>query len=154
MDKDFLERLLNYSKTSVKQKTSQWKKEIKKLNNKIFKLEMKKREKIYKYNKKAQTIKIEALKHKLELKIHQRPTERQRSNIAQLDDAKKKQDRLEYFERLEEQIISLEKDIIKVEKQIDELSFEYEDRKNEMNKRNLSKFYTNLSSFALIRFND
>ena len=154
MDKDFLERLLNYSKTSVKQKTSQWKKEIKKLNNKIFKLEMKKREKIYKYNKKAQTIKIEALKRKLELKIHQRPTERQRSNIAQLDDAKKKQDRLEYFERLEEQIISLEKDIIKVEKQIDELSFEYEDRKNEMNKRNLSKFYTNLSSFALIRFND
>ncbi len=154
LDKLLLENLVKSSKTSVKQKISQWKKEIKKLNDKIFKLEMNKREKIYKYNKKAQTIKIEALKRKLEVKINQRPSERQRSNIAQLHDAKKKQERLENIERLEEQISSLEKDIKKVEKQIDELSFEYEDRKNEMNKRNLSKFYTNLSSFALIRFND
>jgi hypothetical protein len=115
---------------------------------------MKKRDKIYQYNKKALTIKIEALKRKLELKIHQRPSERQKSNIAKLDDEKKKLERLEYYEQLEEQISSLEKDIKRVEKQIDDLSFEYEDRKNEMNKRNLSKFYTNLSSFAFVRFTD
>ena len=154
LSKDVVENLLRFSKLSIKQKISQWKQEIKKLNDKIFKLEMNKKEKIYNYNKKAQTIKLESLKRKLEQKIHQRPTDRQKSNIAKLDDEKRKQERMERYRHLEEEINVLEHDIKSVEKKIDDLSFEYEDRKNEMNKRNLSKFYTNLSSFALIKFID
>ncbi len=154
LEGEFIENLLNFSKTNIKQKTSQWKKDIKKLNDKIFKLEMRKKDKIYKYNKKAQTIKLESLKRKLEQKINQRPSVRQKDNIAKLDDEKKKKERLDRYQRLEEEIGVLERDIKAVEKIIDDLSFEYEDRKNEMNKRNLSKFYTNLSSFALIRFSD
>ena len=154
LNRELIESLSNLSKTSIKQKISQWKKEIKKLNNKIFKLEMNKKNRIYNYNKKAQTIKFESLKRKLEQKINQRPTERQKRNIANLDDMKKKKDRLERFQRLEEEIRILEQDIKDVEKKIDELSFENEDRKNEMNKRNLSKFYTNLSSFAVVKFVD
>lgn len=151
---EFIENLLNFSKTNIKQKTSQWKKDIKKLNDKIFKIEKRKKDKIYKYNKKAQTIKLESLKRKLEQKISQRPSVRQKDNIAKLDDEKKKKERLERYQRLEEEIMILERDIKAVEKRIDDLSFEYEDRKNEMNKRNLSKFYTNLSSLAIVRFVD
>ena len=154
LEVDFLEDLIKFSKTSIKQKISQWKKDIKKLNDKIFKIEMKKKDKIYKYNKKAQTIKIESLKRRLEQKINQRPSERQKKNIAKLDDEKKKNERLDRYQRLEEEIEVLEKDIKAIEKKIDDLSFEYEDRKNEMNKMNLSKFYTNLSSFAIVRFVD
>jgi len=154
LEVDFLEDLIKFSKTSIKQKISQWKKDIKKLNDKIFKIEMKKKDKIYKYNKKAQTIKIESLKRRLEQKINQRPSERQKKNIAKLDDEKKKKERLDRYQRLEEEIEVLEKDIKAIEKKIDDLSFEYEDRKNEMNKMNLSKFYTNLSSFAIVRFVD
>ncbi|TFG23974.1 MAG: hypothetical protein EU532_12970 [Promethearchaeota archaeon] len=150
----FLEDLLKFSKTSIKQKISQWKKDITKLNDKIFKLEMRKKDKIYNYNKKAQTIKFESLKRKLEQKINQRPSERQKKNIAKMDDEKKKKERFDHYQRLEEEIKVLEKDIKAVEKRIDDLSFEYEDRKNEMNKMNLSKFYTNLSSLAIVRFVD
>ena len=152
LKEEFLEDLLKFSKKSIKQKTSQWKEDIKKLNEKIFKLEMRKKDKIYKYNKKAQTIKLELLKRKLEQKINQRPSERQKKNILKLNDETKKKERLERYQRLEEEIKVLEKDIKTVEKRIDDLSFEYEDRKNEMNKRNLSKFYTNLTSFAIVKF--
>jgi chromosome segregation ATPase len=152
LKEEFLEDLLKFSKKSIKQKTSQWKEDIKKLNEKIFKLEMRKKDKIYKYNKKAQTIKLESLKRKLEQKINQRPSERQKKNILKLNDETKKKERLERYQRLEEEIKVLEKDIKTVEKRIDDLSFEYEDRKNEMNKRNLSKFYTNLTSFAIVKF--
>jgi len=149
-----IEKLFKLSKRNIKQKTSQWKKEIKKLNDKVFKLEIYKKEKIFDYNRKAQTIKFESLKRKLEQKINQRPTERQKKNITKLEDEKKKIERLERYQRLEEEIGILEKDIKNVEKRIDDLSFEYEDSKNEMRKRNLSKFYTNLSSFAIIEFMD
>lgn len=154
LNRDLIESLSNFSKKSIKQKTSQWKKDIIKLNNKIFKLEMNKKEKVYKYNNKAQSIKLESLKKRLEQKLNQKPSERQKRNIAKLDDEKKKKERLEYYQKLEEEIGNLEKDIKAVKKKIDDLSFEYEDRKNEMNKRNLSKFYTNLSSIAIVKFID
>ncbi|MEJ2296197.1 MAG: hypothetical protein P8Y23_15715, partial [Candidatus Lokiarchaeota archaeon] len=115
LSKDLVESLLRFSKFSIKQKISQWKQEIKKLNDKIFKLEMNKKEKIYNYNKKAQMIKLESLKRKLEQKINQRPTDRQKSNIAKLDDEKRKQERKERYRRLEEEILVLEHDIKVVE---------------------------------------
>jgi hypothetical protein len=115
---------------------------------------MKKKEKIYKFNKKALSLKLEAMKLKLERKTNQRPTERQKANLASITDEKKKQEKIERYKRLEEDIRFIEKDIKLIEKQIDDLSFNYEDLKNEMKKRNLAKFYTNLTSFAIIRFID
>ena len=66
----------------------------------------------------------------------------------------KKQERIDKIKKLEEEIKFIQKDIKLTEKKLDDLSFEYEDLKNEMNKRNLSKFYTNLLSFALLKVVD
>ena len=44
--------------------------------------------------------------------------------------------------------------ILKVQKKIDDLAFDYDDLKNDMSKRNLAKFYTNLDAFAVIRFSE
>ncbi len=154
LDKYPLDSLLKTSKMNIKRKTSQWKKEVRKLNDKIFNIEMKKKEKIYKFNRKALNLKLEAMKLKLERKTNQRPSERQKANLASLTDEKKKQEKIERYERLEEDIRFIEKDIRLIERQIDDLSFNYEDLKNEMKKRNLAKFYTNLTSFAIIRFID
>ena len=51
-------------------------------------------------------------------------------------------------------IMYIKKDIQSVKRKLDDLSFEYEDLKKEMHKRNLAKFYTNLNSFAIIRFTE
>ena len=48
----------------------------------------------------------------------------------------------------------MKKDIVGIKKKLDDVSFEYEDLKNEMKKRNLAKFYTNILGFAVIRFID
>ena len=75
-------------------------------------------------------------------------------NIKYLDDEKRREARLEKIRQLEEEIRFIEKDINHNEKNIDELSFEYEDLKNEMLKRNIGKYYTNLLSYAIITFVD
>ena len=41
-----------------------------------------------------------------------------------------------------------------IDKKLDDLAFEYEDLKKEMDKRNIAKYYTNLSSFAIIKLNN
>lgn len=66
----------------------------------------------------------------------------------------KKQERLDYFKKLEEEIKFIKKDLQVIEKKLDDLAYEYEDLKNDMNKRNLSKFYTNLLSFAILKIVD
>ncbi|KKM19235.1 hypothetical protein LCGC14_1657710 [marine sediment metagenome] len=55
------------------------------------------------------------------------------------------------IKKLEEEIKFLKSDIRLIQIKLDDLSFEFEDLKNEMVKRNLSKFYTTILSFALIK---
>ncbi|MFX1392715.1 MAG: SNF2-related protein [Promethearchaeota archaeon] len=147
-----IDKLTKEAKYKIKTKTSQWKKEIKLLNDKIFNLERSKKEKIYSHKKKALNIKLESLKKKLQRKKNQRPSERQKQNIINEKDNKKKKEKLDRIDKLEEEIRFIEKDIKKLEKKIDDLIFEYEDLTNDMKKRNLGKYYTNLLAFANIRF--
>ncbi|MFW9785289.1 MAG: helicase-related protein, partial [Candidatus Heimdallarchaeota archaeon] len=157
-DNDFIkfftepfEKYQEKAKNIVKSKTSIWKKEIKQLNDKIFASERDKKKKIYKYNRRALSLKIEAMQQRLERNQNRRPTERQLQNIRNLKDETKKQERLRSIQKLEEDIQFIERDIKLAENKLDDLSFEYEDLKNEMKRRNLSKFYTNMLSFAIIR---
>ncbi|MHA1525565.1 MAG: helicase-related protein, partial [Promethearchaeota archaeon] len=154
LSQSFLKRIKEKAKSHVKYTTSYWKKDIKDLNNKIFNLEMKKKEKIYEHKKRILHIRIEALKDKLQRKNNQKPTQQVLKNIQNLDDEKRREARLEKIRQLEEEIRFIEKDIKHNEKNIDDLSFEYEDLKNEMLKRNIGKYYTNLLSYAIIMFVD
>jgi SNF2 family DNA or RNA helicase len=151
-------KLLDYlrikAKDRVKLKTSRWKKEIKALNEKIFEKERIKKERIYEYRKRILRLRLESLKKTLERQEKKRPTEKQLLNIEKLNDQNKKKERLEKLEELEEQIKFIRKDIKKIERLIDDLAFEYEDLLNEMKKRNLAKFYTNLSALSVIRITD
>ena len=71
-----------------------------------------------------------------------------------MTDLTKKQERLNKLKKLEEDIKFITKDLNLTKKKLDDLSFEYEDLKNEMIKRNLSKFFTNLLSFSLLKLVD
>ncbi|MCK4287547.1 MAG: hypothetical protein KAX18_15150, partial [Candidatus Lokiarchaeota archaeon] len=142
------------AKGIIKSKTSIWKEEIKKLNDKIFTIERDKKKKIYAYNRRVLNYKWETLHQRLERNKKKKPTKKQLQNINSLNDEIKKQERLQVIHKLEEEIRFNERDIKLVEKKLDELSFEYEDLKNEMNRRNLAKFYTNLLSLAIIRLVD
>ncbi|MFX1478198.1 MAG: DEAD/DEAH box helicase [Promethearchaeota archaeon] len=142
------------AKKLIKRKTSIWKTEIKRLNEKIYNLEYNKKKKIYSHNKRVLQSKIDALERRLERSRNRRPTSRQLQNIQNLKDESKKQERLQNLQRLEEEVRFLEKDITSANKKLDDLSFNYEDLKNEMKRRNLSKFYTNILSIAIIRLVD
>jgi CII-binding regulator of phage lambda lysogenization HflD len=154
IDITFIDNLRKKAKSIVKWKTSQWKTEIKALNDKIFEIEQRKKEKIFAHNKKLLTIKLESLKLKLEKKESKKPTERQLLNIKSIDDQQRRQERLDNIDKLREEIRFLEKDVEKVDKKLDDLAFDYNDLKTDMNKRNLAKFYTNLDAFAIIRFSE
>ena len=149
-----IENLRQFAKSHTKKKTSMWKREIKNLNDKIFKLEQDKKTKIYSHKRDIFTIKLELLKQKLERKTNQRPNEKQRFNIENIKDESKKKEKLENLKNLEEEISIIKEDIIKLKKKLDDLSFEFEDLKNEMNKQNLAKFYTNILGLAIIQFTD
>jgi SNF2 family DNA or RNA helicase len=142
------------AKKIVKSKTSVWKKEIKQLNDKIFIIERDKKKKIYNYSRRVLNLKLESLNQRLERNVNKKPTSRQLQNINNLKDYDRKQERLQDIKRLEEEIRIDERNIKRIEKNLDELSFEYEDLKNEMKRRNLAKFYTNLLSFAIVHFDD
>ena len=146
-----IDTLSKTAKKIVKSKTSLWKNEIKILNDKIFDLERSKKEKIYAHKRNVLFFKLDSLKQRLERKRNSRPTERQLQNINKMSDETKKQERLDKIQKLEEEIMFIERDIQNVEKKIDDLSFEFEDLKQEMIKKNLAKFYTNLFSFAVIK---
>jgi len=146
-----IDTLSKTAKKIVKSKTSLWKNEIKILNDKIFELERSKKEKIYAHKRNVLFFKLDSLKQRLERKRNSRPTERQLQNINKMSDETKKQERLDKIQKLEEEIMFIERDIQNVEKKIDDLSFEFEDLKQEMIKKNLAKFYTNLFSFAVIK---
>ena len=139
------------AKKIIKSKTSIWKREIKTLNDKIFIIEREKKKRIYAYNRRVLNLKVESLNQRLANNKTKRPTRRQLLNINGLKDETKKQERKQGIQKLEEKIRFNEKDIQLAIKKIDDLSFEYEDLKNEMNRRNLAKFYTNLLSLAIIR---
>ncbi|MFW9875432.1 MAG: hypothetical protein ACFFG0_20185 [Candidatus Thorarchaeota archaeon] len=148
---NLLINLQSNAKKIIKTKTSIWKGEVRKLNDKIFTSERDKKRKIYEYNKKVLFLKLELLKLKLERKIKNRPTKRQIQNIINLKDETRKQKKLQDMQNLEEEIKFLEKDIKIIEKRLDDIAFEHEDLTNEMKRRNLAKFYTNLLSLAIIR---
>ncbi len=140
------------AKSYVKKQTSQWKLNIQLLNDKIFTQEQDKKRKIYEHKRKTLLLRIDNQGRTLERKKKQRPTNRRLRNIENLTDLKRKRERLNEIKSLEEQIRVLEKKIENSRKQLDDLEFEYEDMKNEMKRRNLAKFYTNLLSFAIIKF--
>ena len=152
LSSSFLNNLTQKAKKIVKANTSSWKIEIKNLNNKIFNIELTKKEKIYNFNRKSLQMKINSLKKKLETKNNQKPTEKQKENILKISDEAKRKEKREKLEKLGEQINILNKDIQKLEKKVDDLSFNHEDLKNELKKRNLNKYYTDLISFALMQF--
>ena len=116
IDITFIENLRKKAKSLVKWKTSQWKTEIKALNDKIFVIEQRKKEKIFTHNKKLLALKLESLKLKLEKKESKKPTERQLLNIKSIGDQQKRQERLDKINNIKEEIRFLEKDIVKVEK--------------------------------------
>ncbi|MFX1552200.1 MAG: SNF2-related protein, partial [Promethearchaeota archaeon] len=150
LDYNLINELREKAKELIKLKTSIWKREIKVLNDNIFDQEKSKKEKIYTHKRRTLNFKLESLIKTLELKENKKPTPRQLQNIEKITDAEKKKERLDYFKKLEEDIKFINKDIKSTRKKLDDLSFEYEDLKKEMIKRNKSKFYTNLISFALL----
>ncbi|KKN43388.1 hypothetical protein LCGC14_0703540, partial [marine sediment metagenome] len=149
-----IQKLQQKAKKLVKSKTSIWKREVKKLNNTIFSRETDKKKKIYEHNRQVLNLKIDSLRLRLERKKRNRPTNRQSQNIRNLRDDTKKQERMQALDKLEEEIRYIEKDLEISHKKLDDLAFEREDNKNEMNRRNLAKFYTNILSFAIIRIVD
>ncbi|MFW9828359.1 MAG: SNF2-related protein [Candidatus Thorarchaeota archaeon] len=151
MDFHLIDTLQQKAKRIVKTKTSLWKKEIKALNDTIFSQEKRKKEKIYSHKKRTLSLRLQSLNQALERNKNKKPTARQLHNIEKETDLVRKQERLDRIKKLEEEIKFIERDITIIKKKLDDLSFEYEDLKNEMIKRNLSKFYTNLISFALIK---
>jgi hypothetical protein len=156
LDIDFslINNLQEESKKIVKLKTSFWKREIKILNDKIYNQQKRKKEKIYTHKRRTLNLKLESLAKNLEQKENKRPTTRQLHNIEKMTDLDKKKERLDYFKKIEEDIKFINTGMISIKKKLDDLSFEYEDLKNEMIKRNKSKYYTNLISFALLKFAD
>ena len=62
--------------------------------------------------------------------------------------------RLDKIQKLKEEIQFLKKDIAKVEKKMDDLAFEYDDLKKDMSRRNRAKYYTNLSSLAILKLKE
>ena len=154
VDYNVISVLQQRAKKIIKSITSIWKKEIKILNDSIFNQEKKKKEKIYSHKKRTLNLKLESLNYILERNKNKRPTPRQLQNIEKITDTAKKQEKLNNIKKLEEEIKFIQKDMKLTEKKLDDLSFEYEDLKNEMIKRNLSKFYTNLLSFAILKFVD
>jgi SNF2 family DNA or RNA helicase len=145
------QELLPKAKNLVKQKTSNWKREIKDLNDKIFTIERNKKSKIHKYTLNTLNLKLNTIKSQLERKKSKRLSEKQLKNVHALKDEVKKRERLEKVEQLEEEIRMLEQQVVKIERKLDDLAFDYDDLTKEMLKRNLRKFYTNLEAMALIK---
>ena len=154
LDHNIINNIQQRAKKIIKLKTSIWKREIKILNDSIFNQTKKKKEKVYSHKRKVFNLKLESLNQILERKENKRPTTRQLQNIEKITDTAKKQEKLNNIKKLEEEIKFINQDIKLTKKKLDDLSFEYEDLKNEMIRRNLSKFYTNILSFALLRFVD
>ncbi|MFW9902371.1 MAG: helicase-related protein, partial [Candidatus Thorarchaeota archaeon] len=151
LDYNFVLNIQQSAKNIIKSKTSNWKKEIKILNEKIFNQEKKKKDKIYSHKRKILNLKRESLNRILERNKIRLPSPRQRQNIEKITDLAKKQERLDNIKKLEEEIKFNLRDIELIEKKLDDLAFKYEDLRNEMKRRNLAKFYTNLISFAIIQ---
>ncbi len=154
IDNNLFNRIRQMTKKIIKFRSTIWKKEVTRLNDKIFALERSKKEKIYKYKRRVLNLKIELLKQRIERQKNKKPTRRQLQNINKITDENRKQERLKSIQQLEEDIKFLEKDLQVAEKKIDDLAFEFEDMKNEMIRKNLAKFYTNLSSVAIINLVD
>ena len=149
---DNINELRQKAKNKVKWKTSQWKSELKELNNKIFNIEKNKKQQIHKYKLRMLNFKLESLQVKLEKKKSQLPTKRQMQNIYNITDKGDKQERLRKIKLVEEDILFLNNDINQTKRNLDDLEFDYQDLQKDMEKRNLAKFYTNIDAFAVIRF--
>ncbi len=154
VDANLVDQQSQRAKLIANEKVSPWKGEIEKLNEKIFSIEQTKRENIYLFNKKALSVKREILSQKLNKKNQSRPTEKQQQNISKIEDPKKKKERLERMQQLEEEIAFIQKDLKKIDKKLDDLAFAHDDLLNDMKKRNHIKFYTNLLSFAVLKVVD
>lgn len=149
---DNINELREKAKSTVKLKTSQWKREIKELNNKIFNIEKNKKQRIHNYKLRMLNFKLESLKIKLEKKKSQLPSKRQMQKIHNMGDEGEKQERLRKIKLVEEDILILNNDFYQTKRNLDDLEFDYQDLQKDMDKRNLAKFYTNLDAFAVICF--
>ncbi|MFX1344068.1 MAG: SNF2-related protein [Promethearchaeota archaeon] len=151
LESNFIHPLQENAKKIIKSKTSIWKEEVRKLNDKIYTLERDKKRKIYDHNKRVLNLKLESFKLRLERKEKSRPTQRQLQNINNLKDEIRKKKKVQDIQNLEEEIKFIKKDIKNIEIKLDNFAFEQEDILNEMKRRNLAKFYTNLLSLAIIK---
>ena len=149
---DNIDILREKAKNQVKWKTTQWKREIKELNIKIFNIEKNKKQRIHQHKLRMLNFKLESLKVKLEKKKSQLPSKRQMQNIHNMGDEGEKQERLRKIKLVEEDILFLNNDIYQTKRNLDDLEFYYQDLQKDMDKRNLAKFYTSIDAFAVIRF--
>jgi SNF2 family DNA or RNA helicase len=138
----------------VKSSNSQWRRDVLKLNDVLFKKERKKKKKLYHYKKKTLNHKLDSLKKKRSNKKRNLPSEKKITRINLLDDKEKRERRLENLKRLKEDITFIEKDIDLAKRKLDNLEFRYEDLKNDMQKRNLRKFSTRFMGAAIINLSN
>ena len=138
-------------KKTVQQTKSQWRRNILKLNDEIFKKERKKKKKLYHHKKRSLNHKLESLQEKLKRKKQNVPSDKVIEKVNNLGNSQKKTERLEKFHKLKEDISFIKKDIDSTRRKLDDLEFQYEDLKNDMQKRNLRKFNTTLIGGAKIK---
>jgi len=143
-----VQNLIERAEILSKEKNLNWKSEIYRLNDKIYKFEQRKKEKIYNHKKRGLQMKLENFKIKLERKENRKPSEKQMENINKLKDKERKSERLKDLEKLEEQIQFLKNDIRNIKNKIDELEFFYEDKKKDLERRNTTHYDIKLYSFA------
>jgi len=149
-----IKALIRNARNIINSKNGQWKKEIIKLNEKIFQKERNKKKKLYEYRKKVFCQKLSSLEKRLINKENKLPSEKMMMNITNLSDKEKKERKLKIIEKLKEDIRFLKNDIKSIQKKLDDLEFHYLDLKNDMQKRNLQKFSTELIAISEVNMCD
>jgi len=146
----FIKDLIENAKNIIHSKKTNWKREIIKLNEKIFQKERNKKKKLYEYRKKIFSQKLNSLKKKLINKENKLPSEKMMIKITNLSDKEKKEKTMKVIEKLKEDIRFLNNNIKSTQQKLDDLEFHYLDLKNDMQKRNLQKFSTELIEISEI----
>ncbi len=144
----FIKDLIRNARNLIHSRYSQWKREIIKLNEKIFQKERNKKKKLYEYRKKLFSQKLKSLEKKLVSKKNKFPSEKSMININNLLDKDKKERKMKTVKKLKDDIQFLKNDIKSNQKKLDDIEFHYIDLKNDMQKRNLQNFSMELIAIS------
>jgi SNF2 family DNA or RNA helicase len=143
-----IEKVKSKAVEFLRKKNIEWKRNVKELNNHIYRKEQQKKEKIYSYTRNVINQKIQSQKEKLKKKTLELPTERQMEKIRNLTDENQKMKKLEKVKKLKEDIYFFNSDLSILHKRLDDLAFKHEDLINSMKKRNKQEFFNNLIGVA------